>query len=163
MRIHHSFRSFRIRDAIEFILGRKAQLHVRSLEFEIVVHSVVSDFRCPCHLRSDAILLQSAFRCAAAPSSTKTSSQLRLKASLRLIRRRTGIELKLHTREPIQSSEGRAHLELDNPAIGAWLKHIGCELIPFVIDAEKEAFLMLQRPLKKHLVALPGISKAEPL
>ena len=78
-------------------------------------------------------------------------------------RRRTGIELKVHTREPIQSSEGRAHLELDKPVTGAWVEHIGCELIPFVIDAKKEAFLMLQRPLKRNLVTSPSMPTTEPL
>jgi len=67
------------------------------------------------------------------------------------------------TSEAIQRSEGRANLELEKRITGAWAKHIGCKLIPFVIDAEKETFLVLQRPLKKHLVTLPGISKAEPL
>jgi len=64
--------------------------------------------------------------------------------------------------EAIQSSEGRADLELDKRVTCAWAKNVGCELIPLVIDAEKEAFPMVQRPLKKHSVTLAGISKAEP-
>lgn len=61
------------------------------------------------------------------------------------------------------SSEGRANPELDKRVTGPWVKHIGYEPIPFVIDSQKEACLMLQWPLKKHGVTLPGISKTKPL
>jgi hypothetical protein len=64
--------------------------------------------------------------------------------------------------ETIQNSERRTNLNLDKRVTGAGVKHVGCELKLHVVDADKESLLMVQRPLKKHLVTLPGISKTEP-